>query len=130
MSRRLEELKRSCGSSRPARWQRGGQRNRRRKRAIASAEVSMGGFWATAPPIAHVGRSLDVSRWKIGRVALERRAARALAARRNSQTALGSFLKFVQERTFLLVGDVEIDAALVAQSNDSFVQRVQSFLLP
>ena len=43
---------RSCASSRPARWQRGGQRNLRRKRAIASAEFSTRGFWTTAPPIA------------------------------------------------------------------------------
>ena len=45
-------------------------RDQRRKRANAHAEVSTGGFWTTAPPIAHADRPLDVSRRKIGRVAL------------------------------------------------------------
>ena len=52
---------RSCASS----SQRGGERHLRRKWAIACADISTGGFWTTTPPIAHAGRSLDVSRWKI-----------------------------------------------------------------
>ena len=56
---------RSCASLRPARWQRGGQRNLRRKRAAASAEVSTGLFWTTAPPIAHAGRSFGASSRKV-----------------------------------------------------------------
>ena len=48
---------RSCSSSREGRWQRGRQRNQRRKRATACAEVSTGGFWTTTPPPSHAGRS-------------------------------------------------------------------------
>ena len=59
---------RSSASSRPARWQRGGQRNQRQKQDTARAEFSTGGFWTTAPPTAHAGRSFDVSRRKIGGV--------------------------------------------------------------
>ena len=55
----------------------------------------------------------------------ERSAVRTLAERRNYQIALGSFLEFVHKRTILLVADVEIDGALVAYSNDCFLQGVQ-----
>ena len=44
----------------------------------------------------------------------KQRAVRALAARRNHQTALGKFRKFVLKRMLLVVDDVEIDGALVA----------------
>ena len=40
---------RSCASSRPARWQRGGQRVQRRKRAAAVAEIRTGGSWTSTP---------------------------------------------------------------------------------
>ena len=60
---------RSCASPRPARWQRGGQRHQRRKRASSRAEVRTGSVWATAPLFAHAGRSFDVSRWKVRRIA-------------------------------------------------------------
>ena len=50
---------------------------------------------------------------------------KALAARRNHQTAPGKFLKFVLKRTLPRVEDVEIDGAVVAYSKDCFVQRVQ-----
>ena len=73
---------------------------------------------------AHAGRSSDVSRWKVGRIAPERRAVRTLAARRTYQTALGTFLKFVKERALPLVEEVEFDGVLVAYSNDCFVQGV------
>ena len=56
---------------------------------------------------------------------LERRVVRTLAARRNYETALGTFLKFVKERALPLVEDVEIDGVLVAYSNDCFIQGVQ-----
>ena len=56
---------------------------------------------------------------------LEQRDVRTLAARRNYQTALGTFFKFVKERAVPLVEDVEFDGALVAYSNDCFVQGVQ-----
>ena len=56
---------------------------------------------------------------------LKQRAVRALAARRSRQTALGMFLKFVQQRTLLLVEVVEIDGAVVAYSIDYFVQGFQ-----
>ena len=58
-----------CASSRPARWQR--RRTAKpaaKKRAISCAEVRTGGFWTTTPPLAHAGRSFDVSRWKFGRI--------------------------------------------------------------
>ena len=55
---------------------------------------------------------------------LERRDMRTLSARRNYQTAIGKFLKFVKERALPLDEDVEIDGALVAYSND-FVQGFQ-----
>ena len=56
---------------------------------------------------------------------LERGSVTTLAARRSHQTALGTFLKFGKERALPLVEDVEIDGALVAYSNDCFIQRVQ-----
>ena len=56
---------------------------------------------------------------------LERKAVRTLPARRNHQTALGTFTKFVKERALPLVEDVEIHRALVAYSDDCFVHRVQ-----
>ena len=70
-SKSLEELTSGCAISRPARWQRGGQRNQRRKRAITCAEVRTGDFWTTTPPPAHSGGSSDVSGWKVGRIAPE-----------------------------------------------------------
>ena len=54
-----------CGT-RPARWQRGGQRNQRRKWAITCAEARMR---ETTLLLAPAGRSFDVSRWKVGRIA-------------------------------------------------------------
>ena len=57
----------------------------------------------------------------------ERRTVRTLAARRNSQTALGNFFKIVQKRTLSRVKHVKIDGALVARSNDCFVQVVQHY---
>ena len=42
---------------------------------------------------------------------VERRVARTLAAPRNCQTALGTFLKFVKERALPLVEDVKIDGS-------------------
>ena len=107
-----------CTISRPARWQRGGQRNQRRKRAITCAEVNTGGFLTTTPPPAHADRSFE-------ELLLERRTVRTNAARQNHQTALGKFLKFVQKRTHPLVEDVEIDGALVAYPNDCSVKGVQ-----
>ena len=43
--------------------------NQRRRRASTSAEVRTGGVWTTTPPFAHAGRPLDVSRWKVRRIA-------------------------------------------------------------
>ena len=62
---------RCCARSRPARRQRGGQRNQRRKRAITCADVRTGDFQTTTQPPAHSGRAPDVSRWKVGRIAAE-----------------------------------------------------------
>ena len=56
---------------------------------------------------------------------LERRVVKTLAARWNYQTALGTSLRFVMQHAFPLVEDVEIDGALVAYSNDCFVQGLQ-----
>ena len=60
---------------------------------------------------------------------LERRAVRALAARQNCRTALRTFQKFAKERMLPLVGDVEIDGALVPYPNDCFVQGVQHHMV-
>ena len=60
---------RCCAISKPVSWQKGGQRDQRRKRVAAAAVVRTSGFWTTAPPFAHAGRSFDVSRWKVGRIA-------------------------------------------------------------
>ena len=83
---------RDCASSRPARWQRVGQRNQRRRRASTCAEVRTGVFWTTTPPPAHAGRS---SR-KIS--LLQRKVVRSFAARQNHQTALGKFLNILGQR--------------------------------
>ena len=56
---------------------------------------------------------------------VERKAVRTLPARRNHQTALGTFLKFVKERALPLVEDVEIHRALVAYSDDCIDHGVQ-----
>ena len=93
------------------------------KRASPRAEVRTGSVRSAAPPSADAGRPFDVSRWKVGRIAPGERTARTLAARRNHQTAFWTFLKLVQERALPLVEDVEIDGALVAYSNDCFVQE-------
>ena len=53
---------RSCASSSSVRWQRGGQRVQRRKRATAGAGCVS---WKTTPPFACAGRSFDVSRRKV-----------------------------------------------------------------
>ena len=58
-SKKCNEFQKSRG---PARWQRGGQRYQRQKRA-----TNNGSFWATTPPRAQSGQSLDVSSWKVAR---------------------------------------------------------------
>ena len=58
-------------------------------------------------------------------VAEAKKAVGSPTARRNHQTALGTFLTFGKDRTLHLVEDVEVDGALVAYSNDCFVQGVQ-----
>ena len=99
---------RSCASTRPARWQRGGQRNQRRKWATTCANFRMGGFWTTTPPCAHAGRAFDVSRWK--GVGGKNRSWSEHLRERNYRTALGTFLKLEKERAVPLVDDV-IDGA-------------------
>ena len=99
---------RGCARLRLARWQRGGQRNQRRNRAAACAEVRTVNLGTMTSLPAHLGRSShEVSRRKVGRIAKAKRAVRALAARRNHQAAPGKFLKFVLKRTLPLVEDVE-----------------------
>ena len=87
---------RNCASPRPARWQRGGQRNQRRKRASTCAEVRT----VVSGRQHHRLRVLDDHVVGMGseEALLERRALRIQAARRNYQTALGTLLKFVQEQ--------------------------------
>ena len=105
---------RSCAGARPARWQRGGRRNQRRKRATARVEVSTGSFW-TATHVDHLMSRDGKSEESL----VELFAVRTLAARRNCQTALRSFLRAVQKRTVPVVTDGKIDNALVAYSNVS-----------
>ena len=52
---------------------------------------------------------------------------RSFAARWSFQIALGTFLKGVQERPLHLVGNVKVEGALVACSNDCFIQKVQHY---
>ena len=61
----------NCANSRPTREQRGGRRVQRRKRAIAGAEVRTSAFLMSTAPFAHADRSFCVSRWKVGKVAIE-----------------------------------------------------------
>ena len=58
------------------------------------------------------------------KVAHEAKSCKYTTVKRNYQTVLGSFLKFVQKHTRPLVTDGEIDGALVAYSNDCFLQGV------
>ena len=77
-------------------------------------------------PRAHLWRSSrDVSSWKVGRVALSRRAVRALAARQSHPTGLGKFLTSVKEHRLQLDEDVEVNDARVVYPNDCFVLEVQ-----
>ena len=89
--------------------------------ASICAEVRTGRVLATTPPFAHAGRRDGRSEESL----LEQRAVRTLAARRNYETAFGTFLKFAKGRALPLVEEVEIDGALVAYSNHCFVQGVQ-----
>ena len=115
-----------CVRLTPARWQRGRQRYQRRKRSITCAEVRTGNFGTMTSPLAHLGRSSrDVSSWKVGRVALERRAVRALAARQSHPTALGKFLTSVKEHRLQLDEGVEVNDARVVYPNEYFVLEVQ-----
>ena len=83
----------------------------------------------TSPP-SRLGRSSrDVSSWKVGRVALERRVVRALAARQSHPTALGKFLTSVKEHRLQLDEDVEVNDARVVYPNDCFVLDHGSQLL-
>ena len=64
--------------------------------------------------------------WNVGGIALgAKRCEHTRSGTVNHQTALGTFLKSVKERALHLVEDVEVDGALVAYSNDCFVQGVQ-----
>ena len=124
---------RGCASSRPARWQRGGQRNQRRKRATILAPKSA--------QVVHGQRHhrlrtlVDQLMCRDGRSEeslLERRAVRTLAGRQNHQNAFGKFLNFVQ-RTLPLVEGVDIDGALIVYSTAPFrefsITMVHSCLL-
>ena len=112
---------RGCAVSRPARWQRGGQRCQRRNRAIACAEVRS--FLTMTSPLAHLGRpSRDVRVGKLVEYLLKRRAVRALAARQSHLTALGKFLKLVKERALHLDEDVEVNDAQVESPNGCFLE--------
>ena len=97
---------RYCASSRPARWQRGGQRVQRRKRAAASAEIRTGGFWTLTPPFAHTDTSYDVSRESSQRDGYI-----------NPRFGRSSWAK---ERAFPLVEKVGIDGALISYSKNCF----------
>ena len=120
---------RSCASSRPACWQRGGQRNQRRNGPLPVPKSARGSVWTTTPPFAHAGRAFDVSRRKVGRIAPGARAGAPPAARPNHRTVASIW----KERPLHLVEDVEIDGALVAYSNNCFCPgssaSVHSFLL-
>ena len=107
---------RSCANPRPPRWQRGGRRVQRRKRAAAGADVRIGGFWTSAPRLCRLICHLVCRNGKLNQLVLQRTAAGTLAARRVNQTTVGTFLKCVDENVLPLEEDVEIDGALVAYS--------------
>ena len=94
MSKRLAELAREVArvQGQPA-GKRGGRRDQRRKPANAGAEVRMGDVWTTTPPLAHAGRSFDVSRWKVGRIALRAKSCEGTRSATDHQTPLGRFLE-------------------------------------
>ena len=108
-----------CASSRPVRWQRGGQPHQRRKRACRSSH----------------GQSLDndttaCALWvdhlmcgdgKLEESLLKRRAVRAIAGRQSRRTVLGKFFKCVKERVLHLVEDVEVNDGRVAYPNDCWL---------
>ena len=71
------------------------------------------GFWTTTPPFAHADRPLMWQSGQLEESLLERKVVRTLAARWSSW--------------LLLAENVEIDGALVANSNDCFVQGVQHY---
>ena len=124
----------SCASTRPARWQRGGQRNQRRKRATTCAEVRTGGFWTTTPSPAHAGRPFHESRWKVESL-LERRAVRTLAARRNYQTALGRSSNLSRSSHSLWSKTSKstvpwLRCRTIGLSREFSITMVHSFLLP
>ena len=108
-----------CASSRPARWQRGGQRYQRRKHATIKSS-----FRATTPPRAQPGQSPDVSNWKVARFT-EAKSCGEPAARRSRRTVLGRFLQCVKKHAFQLVGNVKANDAQIAYPNDCFVLGFQ-----
>ena len=108
-----------CASSRPARWQRGGQRYQRRKHATTKSS-----FRATTPTRAQPGQSPDVSNWKVARFT-EAKSCGEPAARRSRRTVLGRFLQCVKKHAFQLVGNVKANDAQIAYPNDCFVLGFQ-----
>ena len=99
MSKSLAELAREVArvQGQPA-GKRGGRRDQRRKPANAGAEVRMGDVWTTTPPLAHGGRSFDVSRWKVGRIALGAKSCEGTRSATDHQTLLEDSSKFGKER--------------------------------
>ena len=67
MSKSLAELSHDVAlvQGQPA----GKERHQRLKRAITCAALRTGCYWTTTPPLVHAGRTFDVSRWKVGRIA-------------------------------------------------------------
>ena len=107
--------------------QRGGQRNQRRNRAAACAEVSTVNFGTMTLPLAHLGRSHQDAptreSWK------SRSRSEELSGRSQRDKVIkplwAFFLKSLEERALHLDGDVEVNDAQVVYPNDCFVPEVQ-----
>ena len=84
---------------------------------LPGAEVRTSRVWTTTPAFAHAGRSCDVSKRKVGKVAP---GAMNCENPQFYQTALRTFLKWVKERMLPLVENVEIDGTLLAHSTHCF----------
>ena len=119
---------RCCAISKPVSWQKGGQRDQRRKRVAAAAVVRTNGLWTTTPPFAHAGRPLDVTRWKVGRIAPRVKSCedtRSTTELSNRSRDVPQICKGARTSSGRRRRNRQIEAASVPYSNDGFVQGVQ-----
>ena len=109
-----------CARLRPARWQRGGQRNH--LQLVSKSARSISGRWHHCLRISFDHLMME---GELEESLPKRRAASALAAWQSHLTALGKFLKSWTERPLHLDEDVEVNDAQVVYPNDCSVPEVQ-----